>query len=146
MKPDRHKFYHVKLIQEGRPAYTTSIVRPSDVAVFFQKYIGDCVQERFAAIYLNARNVPLGWQEISRGTVSSSLVHPREVFAPAIKLVASGLIIAHNHPSGDTTPSRDDIELTRRLVKAGELLGIEVMDHLIVSATAHLSLKEAGVI
>ena len=86
----------------------------------------------------------MGWREISRGSVSASLVHPRECFLPAIKLAASSLILAHNHPSGDASPSKDDLELTRRLKDAGDLLGIELIDHLIITADSHISLKEQG--
>jgi DNA repair protein RadC len=87
--------------------------------------------------------VPIGWKEISRGTLNASLVHPREVFLPAIMLAACSLILIHNHPSSDTTPSREDIELTRRMVQAADILGIEILDHLIVTDTTHLSFKES---
>lgn len=142
----KHAFYHVKLIREGRPAYSPPIVAPVDAVAFFRKKLGDSVQERFVALYLNARNVPIGWQEVSRGSVSASIVHPREVFLPAISLVASSLILAHNHPSDDPTPSKDDVELTRRMVNAGQLLGIEVLDHIVVTASGFLSLKERGLL
>jgi len=143
---EKHAFYHVRLVREGRPVYSPAISAPVDAVDFFRKKIADCVQERFVALYLNARNVPIGWQEISRGSVSASIVHPREVFLPAISLVASSLILAHNHPSDDPTPSRDDIDLTRRLSEAGRLLGIEVLDHIVVTAGDFLSLKERGLL
>ncbi len=139
-----HRFYHVKLVKEGRPAYSAAIASPADAAAFFQQQIGQNVQESFLGLFLNARNVPLGWREISRGSVSASLGHPREVFLPAISLSASGLILAHNHPSGDPSPSTDDMELTKRLRSAGELLGIEVLDHLIITESNFLSFKERG--
>jgi DNA repair protein RadC len=142
--PETHAFYHLKLVREGRAAYSAPITRPIEAAGFFQKRLGQSVQEHFAALFLNARNAPIGWREISRGSVSASIVHPREVYLPAIKLAASSLILAHNHPSGEVSPSQDDLELTRRLVQAGELLGIEVLDHLIVSSADFLSLKERG--
>ena len=138
----KHAFYHVKLVREGRPAYSELITAPEDAVAFFRKKIAASVQERFVALYLNARNVPIGWQEISRGSVSASIVHPREVFLPAVSLVASSLILAHNHPSGDPTPSKDDLDLTRRLKTAGEILGIEVLDHLVITNHSHASLKE----
>ncbi len=144
MSDKTHRFYRVKLVQEGRPAYSAPIVTPTDAATFFQKQIGQNVQESFLGLFLNARNVPLGWREISRGSVSASLVHPREVFLPAVQLAASSLIVAHNHPSGDPSPSSDDLELTRRLKQAGELIGIEILDHLIITSTGHLSMKERG--
>ncbi|MBI4487501.1 MAG: DNA repair protein RadC [Deltaproteobacteria bacterium] len=142
--PNAHAFYHVRLVKEGRPFYSAPITSPGEAAPFFQTRFGQAVEEHFAALFLNARNVPLGWREISRGSVSASIVHPREVFLPAIQLASSSLILAHNHPSTDVTPSSDDIELTRRLVKAGELMGIEVLDHLIITQGEYLSLKERG--
>lgn len=146
MPDKKHAFYHVKLVREGRPVYCELITSPSDAVAFFRKKIGDRVQECFAALFLNARNAPVGWQEISRGSVSASIVHPREVFLPAISLVASSLILAHNHPSGDPTPSKDDIDLTQRLKSAGKILGIEVLDHLIIASQSHVSLNERGLL
>ena len=144
MSDDNHTFFHIKLVREGQPIYHRAISAPQDAAAFFQQQIGDSIQEHFIAILLNARNVPIGWREISRGSVSASLVHPREVFLAAIKVVASSIILAHNHPSGDASPSKDDLELTRRLKQAGDILGIEVLDHLIITADTHVSLKERG--
>jgi DNA repair protein RadC len=146
MSNKTHRFYHVKLVREGRPVYSPVIICPSEAVAFFQKQIGQNVQESFTAIFLNIRNVPLGWREISRGSVDASLVHPRDVFLPAVQLAASCLIMAHNHPSGDPAPSRNDIELTQRLKSAGDLLGIEVLDHLIVTSTGHLSMKQKGLL
>jgi DNA repair protein RadC len=83
---------------------------------------------------------------ISVGTLTCSLVHPREVFRPAIRHGAVSLILIHNHPSGDPEPSADDLALTKRLVKAGELLGIDVLDHVILAGSNHLSLKTRGVL
>lgn len=140
------KCYQVRMVREGRPVYTAQLATPADVVAFFRKKIGSSVQERFLALYLDARNVPLGWQEVSRGTVSASLVHPREVFLAAVSLVASAVILCHNHPSGDLTPSTDDVALTRRLVDAGRLLGIEVLDHLVVTAEEFLSFRERGLL
>jgi DNA repair protein RadC len=100
--------------------------------------------EVFAAVYLNGRNRVLACSEISRGTVSSTLVHPREVFRPAIALGASCLILGHNHPSGDPTPSAEDHALTRRLRDVGELLGVRVLDHVVITASRYVSLAETG--
>jgi DNA repair protein RadC len=141
---ETHAFYHVKLVREGRACYSPAISCPTEAAAFFQKHIGQSVQEHFTALFLNTRNAPIGWREIGRGSVSASIVHPRECFLSAISLAASSVILAHNHPSGDSSPSKDDLELTHRLVKAGELLGIEVLDHLIIVESGFLSLKERG--
>ncbi len=142
--PETHAFYHIKLVREGRATYSEPISSPAEAGTFFQKHLAQSTQEHFVALFLNARNAPVGWREISRGSVSASIVHPRELFLPAIQLAASSLIVAHNHPSGDPSPSKDDIDLTRRLVKAGEILGIEVLDHLVIVDGESLSLKERG--
>lgn len=101
-------------------------------------------KENFIVLYLNARNQLIHKETISIGTISASLIHPREIFEPAIKFLASQIIVAHNHPSGDLSPSDEDIKVTRRLTVAGELLGIEVLDHLIITAAGFTSLKEKG--
>jgi DNA repair protein radc len=101
-------------------------------------------KENFVVLYLNARNQLIHKETISIGTISASLIHPREIFEPAIKFLASQIIVAHNHPSGDLSPSDEDIKVTKRLTAAGELLGIEVLDHLIITANGFTSLKEKG--
>ena len=101
-------------------------------------------KEHFVSVFLNARNQMICRETVSVGTLSASLVHPREVFAPAVGSSAASVILAHNHPSGDVTPSREDIELTRRMVQAGDIMGIEVLDHIIVAAERFLSMKEAN--
>ena len=98
-------------------------------------------KEHFAAFYLNTRNVVIKRDIISIGTLNASLVHPREVFEPAIRHNAASVILVHNHPSGDCTPSEEDRKATDRLVQAGKLLGIEVKDHVIISDTNYLSMK-----
>ena len=96
------------------------------------------------AVFLNARNQVICREDVSVGSLNASLVHPREVFVAAVGSSAASVILAHNHPSGDVTPSREDIELTKRMVQAGEIMGIEVLDHLIVGQERFLSMKEAG--
>ena len=109
------------------------------------RHIRDLKREHFCVIFLNARNQILKTETISIGSLNASLVHPREVFAPAVGTSAASVILGHNHPSGDVTPSREDIELTRRMVQAGEILGIEVVDHLIIGSERFISMKEANV-
>ena len=104
--------------------------------------IRDKHKEHFIVLYVNARNELVTKECVSIGILDASLVHPREVFAPAIKARASGVIFAHNHPSGNTSPSDDDRKLTKRLVDAGKLLGIEVLDHLVVTEDDFYSFKE----
>lgn len=120
-----------------------SISRPVD-AVGLLADIKDRRKEHFVAVFLNARNQVICREDVSVGSLNASLVHPREVFAPAVGSSAASVILAHNHPSGDVTPSREDIELTRRMVQAGEIMGIDVLDHIIVGANRFLSMKEAG--
>lgn len=120
-----------------------SISRPADAAGLLAD-IKDHRKEHFVALFLNARNQVICREDVSVGSLNASLVHPREVFAPAVGSSAASVILAHNHPSGDVTPSREDIELTRRMVQAGEIMGIEVLDHLIVASGRFLSMKEAN--
>lgn len=101
-------------------------------------------KEYFVALYLDARNKLIKTQIISVGTLTANLVHPREVFAPAIKVNAAQLVVVHNHPSGSVKPSKDDIKITKKLVDSGKILGIEAIDHIILSKEGYISLKEEG--
>lgn len=121
-----------------------SITSPADVLPEL-RHIRDAKKEHFCAIYLNARNQVIKTETISVGSLNASLVHPREVFAPAVGISAASVILGHQHPSGDVTPSREDIQLTKRMVQAGEIMGIEVVDHLIVTSDKFISLKEANI-
>lgn len=103
-------------------------------------------KEHFLAIHLNARHLPRRLEVVSVGTLSASLVHPREVFREAISHGSAGLILAHNHPSGDPSPSADDVEITSRLVRVGELVGIEIIDHVILTAERYFSFREEGLL
>lgn len=103
-------------------------------------------REHFVAFYLDTRNRILARETISVGSLSASIVHPREVFAPAIERRAASVILAHNHPSGDPEPSGDDVALTRRLVQAGLIIGIEVLDHLVIGHGHYVSLKTRGLL
>jgi DNA repair protein RadC len=90
--------------------------------------------ERFVALLLNGKHRVMGLADVSRGTLTSSLVHPREVFGPALRAHAAALIVAHNHPSGDPEPSLEDLDVTRRLRDAGRILGVPLLDHLVIGA------------
>ncbi|HDY73013.1 MAG TPA: JAB domain-containing protein [Candidatus Jorgensenbacteria bacterium] len=103
-------------------------------------------KEHFVALYLNARDQLVHKETISIGTLNANLVHPREIFEPALKYLAANITVAHNHPSGDPKPSEDDLEITKRLVKAGKMMGIELLDHVIVSKNSHFSFKEKQLI
>lgn len=103
-------------------------------------------KEHFMIMCLNARRQLALLETVSIGTLSASLVHPREVFSPAIVNSCAAVIALHNHPSGDTSPSEEDREVTRRLQRAGEILGIPLSDHIIVSASGYFSFRESGLI
>jgi DNA repair protein RadC len=97
-------------------------------------------------VLLNTKNAVIASPTVSIGTLSSSLIHPREVFKPAVHAGAAAIILAHNHPSGNARPSREDREVTGSLARAGETMGIQVLDHLIIGAPGHYSFKEHGLI
>ena len=100
-------------------------------------------QETFVALYLTIRNTLIGEpQVVAIGTLTSVEVHPRDVFRAAIAANAAGIVVLHNHPSGDPTPSAEDVELTRRLKACGDLIGIPVVDHVVVTADRHVSIAE----
>ena len=101
-------------------------------------------RECFAVLYLNSRNQPVGYEQVAVGGLNVAAIQPREVFAPALQLAAAAVVVAHNHPSGDPTPSPEDLAVTRHLQEAGRLLGVEVLDHLVISADHFRSLREAG--
>jgi len=127
-----------------RKAPTQPVTRPQQVYDLVAPLVKDATQEHFYALYLNTRNVPIGLELVSVGSLNASIVHPREVYAPALQLRAASLIVAHNHPSGETDPSADDLVITKRLAEAGEVLGIPLIDHVIVSNGDWSSLKEEG--
>jgi len=103
-------------------------------------------KEHFVIFYLDSRNQEIKRETISIGSLNANLVHPREVFEPAIRNLTAQIILAHNHPSGDPTPSEDDLEITKRLVESGKILGIEVIDHIIVAKNGFFSFKEKELI
>ncbi len=119
------------------------IKTPKDVYQLL-KEMGDYKKEHFIGLYLNARNQLVHQETVAIGSLSANIIHPREVFEPAIKYHAASIVVVHNHPSGNLKPSREDLEITKRLVKSGELLGIKVIDHLIIAGKKFFSLKEKG--
>ena len=110
------------------------------------KDIREHKKEHFIIFFLDSRNQEIKREIISVGSINANLVHPREVFEPAIKNLAAQVILAHNHPSGDPEPSEDDLEINKRLVESGKILGIEVIDHIIITKNGFLSFQEKGII
>ncbi|MBK6506847.1 MAG: DNA repair protein RadC [Ignavibacteria bacterium] len=119
-----------------------TITSPDKLFEIIKSKITQFSKEHFFVVSLDTRNNLIGVDEISVGTLTASLVHPRETFESAIRRHAAKIIISHNHPSGETDPSDDDMKITRRLVDAGKIMGIEVLDHIIVTKTSYLSFKE----
>src|SRR5208337_4510217 len=123
-----------------------SIKDPESLVKAMRKGIQDKAKEHFMLVLLNTRNKVIAIRTISVGTLNASLVHPREVFKDALMHSASSIILVHNHPSDDPEPSDDDLTLTRRLKDAGRLMGIEVLDHIIITRKGYTSLKERGLL
>lgn len=118
---------------------------PADVLPLIRHYAFQ-TREHFVSVMLNTRHLPIGVEVVSVGSISASIVHPREVFRPAISMAAASLILAHNHPSGDPSPSEEDLDITQRLRRVGEMVGIEVLDHLILGQGNPFSMREAGLL
>ncbi len=144
--------FGIKLFQAISERYTKETIdpkllfdSPKIVFEYLREKIGREKKEHFAVLCFDTRN-NLIVNEVSVGTLNASLVHPREVFNIAILNHSSHLIVSHNHPSGDTSPSEADIITTQRLVEAGKILGISVIDHIIISRDGYSSLKEQGII
>lgn len=118
------------------------IKRPQDIVQYFKHRMSLLKKEEFVVVILNTKNKLVKDVVVSRGTLNASIVHPRDVFNIAVTHMASMLILLHNHPSGDPSPSSEDIEITRRLAEAGKLMGIEILDHIIIGDGNYASLKE----
>ncbi|MGE6259569.1 RadC family protein [Heyndrickxia sporothermodurans] len=130
----------------GNLSYTDRYVirSPEDGANFVMNEMRFLSQEHFVCLYLNTKNQVLHQQTIFIGSLNASIVHPREVFKEGFRRSAASIICIHNHPSGDPTPSREDIEVTKRLVECGKIIGIDILDHLIIGDKKYVSLKEKG--
>ncbi|MEN8007032.1 MAG: DNA repair protein RadC [Candidatus Krumholzibacteriota bacterium] len=117
---------------------------PADVHPLLREEFRGLDRERFLALYLDTRHRLKAAETVSIGSLNASLVHPREVFKPAVAMSAAAVIVAHNHPSGDASPSGDDLDLTARLDRCGDLLGIALLDHLVVGDEEIISIREYG--
>ena len=136
----------VKLVKESSILYEQRrITSPSVAANLMEAFLDGLDREELIVIALDTKNQPTTINVCSRGSLNSSIVHPREVFKTAILGNAASIVIGHNHPSGDTTPSNEDLNITKRLIDAGKILGINLIDHIIVGSDGeYTSLKERG--
>jgi len=123
-----------------------SLCASQEVAEYFHPRLRDIKKEEFRCVLLDTKNRVIREETVSSGSLTASLVHPRETFKTAVRESAAAVIFVHNHPSGDTKPSQEDILLTRRLVQAGDLLGIKVLDHVIVGDGGHFSFRDSGLL
>jgi DNA repair protein RadC len=114
---------------------------PDDVAAFVGPKLRKEQREHFLVLLLNARHEVMAKETVSVGSLNASIVHPREVFKAAVLASAAAIVLVHNHPSGDPEPSEEDLSITKRLVEAGELLGISVLDHIVVASRGVVSLR-----
>jgi DNA repair protein RadC len=121
------------------------LTSPEEIETHLQD-MRDLAQETFVTLTFNTKNQLIARHLISLGTLNSTLVHPREVFRPAITDGAANIVVAHNHPSGDPSPSAEDIRITRKLIEAGRHIEIAVLDHLIIGSKDFLSLRESGLV
>ena len=135
----------IKMVKESSFLYQTrQILSPKDAYEMIKEQLEGLDREQFIIACLNTKNEPTNISVVSVGSLNKAIVHPREVFKTAILSNAASIMAFHNHPSGETTPSQQDIQLTHRLYEAGELLGIKLLDHLIIGDGTFTSLKEKG--
>jgi DNA repair protein RadC len=138
----------IKMVREGSILYNIrKISTPTEAANLARQFIGDSDREQLLACCLDIKNQPTSINVVSIGSINSSIVHPREVFKVAILSNAASILLFHNHPSGDVTPSTEDINVTNRLKEAGKLMGIDLLDHIIIgSDNSYCSLKEKAIL
>lgn len=137
----------IKMCKEGSIMYgARKISSPSDAVNLIGEFMGDSDREEFIIIAIDTKNQPTAINVCSIGTLNATLVHPREVFKMAILANANSIIIAHNHPSGDVSPSKEDINITTKLKEAGDIIGINITDHLIIGSGNYMSFKEQKMI
>lgn len=145
------RLYNYRIVREKTETYFDGrcLTNPELVSEVLKSYYEenfDLDKEHFSVVMVDSKNKILGVNLISMGTLNQSLVHPREVFRPAVMASANAIFLCHNHPSGDTTPSPEDTSITKRLAEAGDLLGIKVLDHIILGDNTYLSFREKGLI
>lgn len=147
LTPKRVNIVTIKMVKECSILYKNrKISSPEDAYSLIKEFLDCADREQLIVCSLNTKNQPTTINIVSIGTLNSSLVHPREVFKPAILGNASSIIIYHNHPSGSPEPSNEDVSITHRLKECGKLLGIDLIDHIIIGDERFVSLKEKGIL
>ncbi|MCF8054526.1 MAG: DNA repair protein RadC [Deltaproteobacteria bacterium] len=148
-----HSATLVLLIKDIIPLYLSELAKEkpqisctSELLDYWRSRLGSLKEEHFCVIYLNAQNMVLGTETLGEGTVNSVYIHPRRIFARALKEGATAIIVVHNHPSGVTKPSEEDIRITKTLVQIGSSLDISLHDHIVVAYDRHFSFREAGIL
>ena len=137
-------FNRFRTLKSQRESFKIS--SPKDVSTLLINEMSNFKQEVFKLILLNTKNIVIGTKDVFKGTLNSSIVHPREVFKEAIQRGSANVIVCHNHPSGDPSPSKEDIDITIRLKECGNIIGIGLLDHIIIGNNKYVSLKEKGII
>jgi DNA repair protein RadC len=141
----------IAAVELGRRVSVSEEIRyrissPTDVSNYLMRELGDLKKEHFNIVMLDNKNYIIEVHNVSVGSLNSAIVHPREVFKNAIRRSSASIILAHNHPSGKSSPSAEDISITKRLVECGEIIGIKVLDHIIVGRNEYFSFKEQSII
>jgi len=145
MPAKRVDIVSLRLVKETSLLYKDRSIRsPQDGYKLFKQFLGELDREYFVVMCLDVKNQPTAINVCHIGSLNASIVHPREVMKTAILSNSASIIVAHNHPSGRPEPSQEDIDVTKRLVEAGSIIGIDVMDHLIIGEDTFISLKEKG--
>ena len=141
----RVQVVRIQIVKERNVYYDSKAIKsPEDGYKILREFIGNADREMFIVACLNTKNETMNISVVHIGSLNASIVHPREVFKTAILSNAASIICAHNHPSGHPEPSREDIEVTKRLAEAGKILGIELLDHIVIGDERYYSLKEKG--
>ena len=137
----------IKMVREASVLYDIrKIDSPKDGAELGKKFLDDLDREQLIVCCLDTKNQPTAINVVSVGSLNTSIVHPREVFKPAILSNSASIILFHNHPSGDAEPSKEDISITERIKESGNILGIKLIDHIIIGNDSYCSLKERGIV
>ena len=140
--------FELKVVRERRPGYGSArrVATSREVYDAFRERFAPLDREEFLVVPLGGKNQILGFHVVSVGTLTASLVHPREVYKIALLANAAAVIVVHNHPSGDPTPSAEDVAITRRLREAGQLLGVSLLDHVVIGDERYISFADDGIL